>query len=99
MQKSRHPKASVKFPPKPLKIPMYLVGMNRYHLRLIAALMIAGAMLSACMACSSRKCFHFRKDTGPSMSGTDFYRTVAAWHWKERDSLAVRLVLSGDVPK
>jgi hypothetical protein len=33
------------------------------------------------------------------VGGADFYKTVTAWHWKERDSLAVRLVLSGDVPK
>lgn len=32
------------------------------------------------------------------MGGREFYATVAAWQWKERDSLAVRLVLAGDVP-
>jgi hypothetical protein len=33
------------------------------------------------------------------MGGTDFYKTVAAWHWQERDSLAVKLALSGDMPR
>jgi hypothetical protein len=66
--------------------------------RSIPKLLIA-ALLSLCVACSSRKCLHFRKDPGPSMGGTDFYRTVAAWHWKERDSFAVQLILSGDIPK
>lgn len=32
------------------------------------------------------------------MTGTAFYRTVAAWKWKERDSLAVEEILSGNVP-
>ncbi|MBS1606060.1 MAG: hypothetical protein JST42_25610 [Bacteroidetes bacterium] len=33
------------------------------------------------------------------MGGSEFYRTVATWHWKKRDSLAVRLILAGDMPK
>lgn len=32
------------------------------------------------------------------VSGTDFYKTVAAWKWKERDSLAVQGILSGNIP-
>ena len=49
-------------------------------------------------ACSSRKYIPFPKAPGLVVTGSEFYRTVAAWHWKERDSLAVQLVLSGDVP-
>ena len=30
--------------------------------------------------------------------GTAFYKTVAAWKWKERDSLAVKEILSGNIP-
>ena len=56
-------------------------------------------LLCLCTACSSRRLAQFRRDTGPVVGGTEFYKTVAAWHWKERDSLAVQLVLSGDVPR
>ncbi|HLI94320.1 MAG TPA: hypothetical protein VKU83_11940, partial [Puia sp.] len=61
--------------------------------------LLIGVLLSVCTACSSRKYLHFPKETGSSMGGADFYKTVADWHWKERDSLAVALILSGDVPK
>ena len=33
------------------------------------------------------------------MRGTDFFKMVTTWHWKERDSAAVELILSGDVAK
>lgn len=32
------------------------------------------------------------------LSGTDFYKTAAAYNWQQRDSLAVATILSGDVP-
>ncbi|HVU57268.1 MAG TPA: hypothetical protein VHD83_19535 [Puia sp.] len=55
-------------------------------------------LLNACPGCSSHKFIPLRKDAGAVTGGTDFYKTVTSWHWKERDSLAVQLILSGDVP-
>jgi len=31
-------------------------------------------------------------------TGSGFFKTVAAWKWKERDSLAVQEILSGNIP-
>jgi len=62
-------------------------------------MLLIGVLLCVFTSCSSRKLAQFRKPTSPEMSGTEFYKTVATWQWKERDSLAVQLVLSGDMPK
>jgi hypothetical protein len=32
------------------------------------------------------------------MTGTDFFKTVAAWKWAARDSLAIKEILSGNIP-
>lgn len=55
-------------------------------------------MLNTSPGCSSHKFIPLRKDGASATGGADFYKTVTAWHWKERDSLAVSLILSGDVP-
>ncbi|HVS95750.1 MAG TPA: hypothetical protein VHE54_04660 [Puia sp.] len=57
-----------------------------------------GMAIGLCAACSSRKYISFPKRTGQVVGGARFYQTVAAWHWKERDSLAVQLALAGDLP-
>jgi hypothetical protein len=31
-------------------------------------------------------------------TGSAFYRTVTTWHWKQRDSLAIQEILSGNIP-
>lgn len=53
------------------------------------------------VSCTSNKHFTLKvplkQDTG-LLSGTQFYKIVVAWHWKERDSLAVQMILKGDVP-
>ena len=59
---------------------------------------IIGLSLLCCMSCSTRKAVQFAKPSSPQMGGTEFYKTVTTWHWRERDSLAVQLVLAGDVP-
>jgi hypothetical protein len=63
-----------------------------------SSLVIFVAILCVFGACSSSKNIVFPKRQTAAPGGTDFYKTVTAWHWKERDSLAVRLILSGDVP-
>jgi len=32
------------------------------------------------------------------MTGTEFFKTVTTWKWAARDSLAVKEILSGDLP-
>lgn len=51
-------------------------------------------------ACSSSKIFrlHIPAVTAQRMTGADFYKTVAAWKWPARDSLAVQEILSGNIP-
>lgn len=51
-------------------------------------------------SCSHTKKFQLEVPTVTTqkISGTDFYKTVAAWSWKERDSLAVQEILSGNIP-
>ncbi len=50
-------------------------------------------------------CSHYRNIAVPgryasehAVTGTGFYATVAAWKWKERDSLAKAVILSGNIP-
>jgi hypothetical protein len=53
------------------------------------------------LACGCHPVFYKLKIPVPGRersSGTAFYKTVAAWKWKERDSLAVQEILSGNVP-
>jgi hypothetical protein len=56
-------------------------------------------LFTLCAACSTHKLLPLPKGTRAEMGGTEFYRIVAAWNWKERDSLAVRLMLAGDIPR
>jgi len=39
-----------------------------------------------------------REPSAETKTGTGFYQTVAAWKWKQRDSLAVAEILSGNYP-
>ncbi len=39
-----------------------------------------------------------KKSSDPSVTGTAFYTTSAAWGWKQRDSLAEALILAGQMP-
>ena len=41
---------------------------------------------------------HIAEASAARITGTAFYKTVAAWKWKERDSLAVKEILSGNIP-
>jgi len=51
-------------------------------------------------ACNSSRPFHLNvsERAEPRMTGTEFYKTVSVWKWKERDSLAVREITSGNIP-
>lgn len=49
-------------------------------------------------ACTSTH--HLQTNTPPSSrtTGSQFYKTVASWKWKERDSFAVQEILQGNMP-
>jgi len=50
-------------------------------------------------ACSSTKKFYLPVPAAvQKTTGTVFYNTVAAWGWRQRDSLAVQEILSGNIP-
>lgn len=48
-------------------------------------------------SCSSRKFIPFHKRNN-QITGTEFFKTAAAFDWEKRDSLAVELITAGDVP-
>ena len=52
------------------------------------------------LACSTTKKMDWpvRQEAVTRQTGTAFYQTVAAWKWKERDSLAKIEILSGNFP-
>lgn len=61
---------------------------------------IAIGMILLLTACRSTRNFHLKVPavTNPRMTGTEFFKTVATWKWKERDSLAVQEILAGNIP-
>jgi hypothetical protein len=57
-------------------------------------------LLVLCSACSSTKTMHWveRSSSTPAKGATPFYQSVAASKWRERDSLAKEMILSGNYP-
>lgn len=51
-------------------------------------------------ACSSERKILLNTPQTPAqrITGSNFYNTVASWKWKQRDSLAVQEILSGNFP-
>jgi len=62
--------------------------------------LITLGLISSIAACSSGKKFHLHIPSIATQrtTGTGFFKTVAAWKWKERDSLAVQEILAGNIP-
>jgi hypothetical protein len=61
----------------------------------------AGCVFLACFIAIA--CSHYPKISIPPPSshrstGTEFYKTAAAYNWQQRDSLALKEVLSGNIP-
>jgi len=55
----------------------------------------------ACLAaCSTGKEFHLKTPPASAqrITGSGFYKIVAAWNWKQRDSFAVQEILAGNIP-
>ncbi|MBK8496419.1 MAG: hypothetical protein IPL50_16505 [Chitinophagaceae bacterium] len=67
---------------------------------MIRNIFIALYCITCMLACSNSKQFTLSvpADATQRISGTDFYKTVAAWKWAARDSLAVKEILAGNMP-
>ncbi|HMK03346.1 MAG TPA: hypothetical protein VK489_04110 [Ferruginibacter sp.] len=67
---------------------------------MIKKYLIAIYWIACLAACSTGKEFYLKTPGASSqrITGTVFYRTVATWQWRERDSLAVQEILSGNIP-
>lgn len=50
------------------------------------------------ISCSPHRVINFAPRQHNSITGTEFYKQTSAFGWKERDSLAVREILKGNVP-
>jgi hypothetical protein len=67
----------------------------RFRLRLPFLVLLACSLVE----CSSHKTISIHKETASQVGGSDFFKTAVSFNWKERDSLAAKLILSGDVPR
>jgi len=65
---------------------------------LFFCLLLAVACLVGCSSRTHLQLAISRKQAPDFITGTQFYKTVAAWKWRERDSLAVQQVLKGNIP-
>ncbi len=61
---------------------------------------VAIGCLAFMISCSSGNKFHLATPTPAAnrITGTVFFKTVAAWKWAARDSLAVQQILAGNIP-
>lgn len=59
---------------------------------------IVAILLLIFTSCLSSKKLHWPAGTS-SISGTEFYKLSAGMNWKERDSLAVKEILAGNLPE
>ena len=57
-------------------------------------------VLSACtmVKCVSYKTIPIHKSHSKMIGGTEFFKGVISFNWRERDSLAIQLIRSGDAP-
>ncbi len=67
---------------------------------MIRNIFIATFFIVSLAACSNSRLFILpvSSNTIQRTSGTDFYKTVDAWKWAARDSLAVQEILAGNIP-
>lgn len=49
-------------------------------------------------SCSSYQMLHSAERSGVAITGSQFYKQAAAFAWKQRDSLAVKEILAGNMP-
>ncbi len=66
----------------------------------IRKIFIAAYCIASLVACSNSRIFTMpvAVSTTQRTGGTAFYKTVAAWKWAARDSLAVQEILAGNIP-
>ena len=67
---------------------------------MIRKIFIAAYCIVSLVACSNSRIFNLPVSSNAIQrtGGTDFYKTVAAWKWEARDSLAVQEILAGNIP-
>ncbi len=67
---------------------------------MIRKIFIAAYCITGIVACSNSRHFNLPVSSISThrTSGTDYYKTVAAWKWAARDSLAVLEILAGNIP-
>ena len=67
---------------------------------MIRKIFIAAFCIASLAACSNSRVFNLPVASGTTQrtGGTDFYKTVAAFKWAARDSLAVKEILTGNIP-
>jgi hypothetical protein len=64
----------------------------------IKKVFIAIYLVVSLAACSKKFYLQVPATTAQRTGGTAFYKTVAAWKWAARDSLAVQEILAGNIP-
>ena len=64
-----------------------------YYIFLLTAFLIV--IFEACN--SSKQVIHIAKPAS-ALTGTEFYKKAAAFNWEQRDSLALKAILSGNIP-
>ena len=67
---------------------------------MIRKIIIAAYCIASLAACNNSRRFNLPVPVAETQrtSGTAFYKTVAAWKWAARDSLAVAEILAGNIP-
>jgi hypothetical protein len=58
------------------------------------------AIILGCLliSCATHKKISFPKPSNNTITGTSFYKQAASFNWQQRDSFAVKEILSGNVP-
>ena len=66
----------------------------------IRKIFIAAYFITSLVSCSNSRIFNLSVSSNSTQrtTGTGFYKTVAAWKWTARDSLAVQEILAGNIP-
>lgn len=55
-------------------------------------------MIIVITSCTSSKIINIPKRNTAAIAGSEFYKKAAAFSWQQRDSLAVKEILSGNIP-
>lgn len=78
---------------------LFLIRYKKTKFQLMKYVIVICFMISI-TACSSLKTYYLKVPSNSThrITGTDFFKTVSAWKWQQRDSLAVQEILDGNIP-